>query len=120
MSKEKPYNGGTWTTARFHSFIKGALRSASQRWGPKFTVLNEAKTKKKTNKSTGRLAQHYKCASCKEEYVLKDVQVDHIIPIGEFVSWDQTVERMFCEKDNLQVLCKPCHKDKSQKERSCD
>lgn len=117
MGKEKPYNSGQWTVARFNSFVKGALRSASQRWPPKYQCLNEAKTEKRINKALGRLAQHYKCNSCKNEFVLKDVQVDHVEAIGEFVSWDLVVERMFCEKDNLQVLCKTCHALKTKAER---
>lgn len=50
----------------------------------------------------------------------KDVQVDHIIPAGSLQSTDDLkgfVERLFCSIDGLQVLCKPCHDDKTQKEK---
>jgi 5-methylcytosine-specific restriction endonuclease McrA len=52
----------------------------------------------------------------------KDVQVDHIHPIIDpsvgFESWDETIDRMFCEKNNLQVLCtNPCHKSKTAAEK---
>lgn len=111
-----------WTPGRKHSFIVAVLRSGSRRWPPKYETLNEAKTEKKTNKKTGRLAQHFQCASCKEEYTSKDVQVDHIDPIIDpavgWVSWDNFVERLFCEKENLQVLCKPCHENKTKGERN--
>lgn len=32
------------------------------------------------------------------------------------MSWDTIVERIFCEPENLQVLCSKCHTKKSQKE----
>ena len=114
------YNGGDWTLARFNSFVKSALRSASQRWPPKYKCLNEAKVGKKINWKTGRLAEHYKCNSCKKEFPAKEVQVDHVIPIVPvtgFTSWDEVVDNMFCEAENLQVLCTECHSVKSLRER---
>jgi hypothetical protein len=119
VSRVKPYNSGQWTTARFHSFVKSALRSASQRWPPKYEVLNAAKRGKKINSKTGRLAEHYECNACHEQFPAKEVQVNHItpvIPVSGFDSWDGVVERMFCEKDNLEVLCIPCHKSVTAQE----
>lgn len=113
MAKEKPFNNGQWTEARMNSFIKSALRSASQRWPPRYTVLSEAKLGKKINSKTGRLADHYLCAACKEAFPAKEVQVNHITPVvlvSGFDSWDGVIKRMFCEKDGLEVLCIPCHK----------
>lgn len=115
----KTRNGETWTEARFHSFVKGGLRSASQRWPPKYSVLNEACTGQKINHNTGRLAKHYRCSNCGFDFPQKQVEVDHVVPVigpEGFVSWDMVVERMFCEKDKLAVLCKPCHKIKSKQE----
>lgn len=111
------FNGGAWTRGRFNSFVTSALRAASRRWPPKFTCLNEAKTEKKVNPKTGRLAQHYLCASCNSEFTQKDVQVDHVAPIGTGKTWDEFIDGLFCEKENLQVLCIPCHKIKSLKEK---
>jgi hypothetical protein len=49
------------------------------------------------------------------------IYVDHIKPIIDpavgFVSWDQTIERMFCELDNLQCICKDCHDVKTEIEK---
>lgn len=117
----KSYNGGAWTEARFRSFVVSALRSASRRWPVKYQVLKEACVGRYTNKETGKLAQHYKCAHCSEQFPAKLVAVDHIEPVVHttegFVSWDRFVERLFCEKEGLQVLCKVCHKEKTAKER---
>ena len=115
----KPYNDGQWTQARFDSFIKSALRSASVRWPPRYTVLREACVGTKVNVKSGRMAKHYKCNRCREEFPAKDVQVNHIIPvvpIEGFTSWDDTIKRMFCEKDKLEVLCIPCHKTITKQE----
>lgn len=115
------FNGGKWTEARFNSFIKSILRSGSRRWEPRYSVLNEACIGKKTNTSTGRLANHYTCNSCKGDFPAKEVQVDHIVPIIDpevgFTTWDDVVYRMFCEKDKLQVLCKDCHYNKTTAEK---
>ncbi len=79
--------------------------------------MNEAKTEKKINLKTGRLAQHFRCSTCKQEFTSKDVQVDHTKPIGPGLSWDEFIESLFCEKENLQVLCVPCHKEKTKREK---
>lgn len=114
-------NGGKWTEARYRSFVTSTLRAGSRKWPPKYETLNAAKTEKKINKATGRLAQHYLCAMCEQEYTQKDVQVDHIKPVIDpkkgFVSWDTYIDRMFCEAPNLQVLCKICHADKTKLEK---
>jgi 5-methylcytosine-specific restriction endonuclease McrA len=74
-----------------------------------------------TNKKTGKQAMHYKCAACKKDYVSKDVQVDHVNPVVDpatgFVSWDVYIDRLFCEGENLQVLCSTCHKKKTAEEK---
>jgi len=114
-------NGGKWTEARYRSFVTSTLRAGSRKWPPKYETLNAAKTEKKINKATGRLAQHYLCAMCEQEYTQKDVQVDHIKPVIDpkkgFISWDTYIDRMFCEGKNLQVLCKICHAEKTKIEK---
>ena len=110
-----------WTDARHKAFIVSVLRSGTRRFPPKYQTLNEAKTEKKINKKSGRLAQHFLCNQCKEDYPQKDVEVDHIIPIVSpatgFTTWDDFIKGLFCDASNLQVLCKTCHLTKSKKER---
>jgi 5-methylcytosine-specific restriction endonuclease McrA len=54
-------------------------------------------------------------------FVGADVQVDHICPLIDptvgFLSWDSVINNMFCEADNLQVLCKGCHSLKTSAEK---
>lgn len=114
-------NNGQWTEARFNSFIKSALRSASIRWPVKYTVLNEALIGKQINIKTGRLGNHYRCNQCKGIFPAKEVAVDHIDPVIDpligFTTWDNVIVRMFCEKDGLQVLCSDCHTAKTALEK---
>jgi hypothetical protein len=114
---EKVYNSGKWTAGRFRSFVTSALRAASRRWPPKYEAIKAAFTKIKINKTSGRKARHYKCAACGKDFTQSNVQVDHIKPIGKDLSWDEFIEKLFCERDNLQVLCKACHKKKTKEER---
>lgn len=115
------YNNGKWTEARFASFIKSALRAASQRWPPKFSALADAKRGKKLNQSSGRIAEHYECAACKGEFPATNIQVDHIHPVIDptrgFDTWDEVIRRMFCEKEGFQIVCKPCHTIKTNAEK---
>lgn len=110
-----------WTEARFNSFIKSALRAASQRWPPRNKCLNDAFTCSKVNSKSGRMAKHYLCAACGGEFVRKDVEINHkqsVVPPEGFTTWDEVIERMFVEEDGFEVLCKPCHKEVTSKERS--
>lgn len=110
-----------WTEGRIRSFIVSTLRAGSRRWPPKYNTLNASKTEKKVNVKTGRIAQHHMCAACKNEFTSKDVEVDHIKPVIDpkkgFKSWDDYINRLFCTEENLQVLCKPCHRIKTTKEK---
>lgn len=116
---ERKYNNGEWTTARYNSFVKGGLRSISQRWPPKYRVLSKAYAGSRTNPESGRIAKFYGCAVCKGEFTAKNVEVNHIIsviPVEGFDSWDNVINRLFCEEDGLEVVCKPCHKLISKQE----
>lgn len=122
MPRAKPKKtrcSGTWTEARYNSFIKSGIRSLTRKWKPMFDALKDAATEKKVNVKTGRVAQHYKCADCGGSFPAKDVAIDHIepiVPITGFTSWDDIISRALCEKSGFQVLCKSCHAIKSKKE----
>lgn len=118
---DKPYNGGQWTVARFNSFVKSALRAASRKWPPKYETLKKACIGKRSDPATGKLSFRYKCAGCAKIFKAKDVAVDHIFPVVDvddgFVDWDTYIKRLYCEADDLQVLCHECHGIKTQNER---
>jgi 5-methylcytosine-specific restriction endonuclease McrA len=98
------------------------LRSGSRRWPPRYQTLNNAYVGQRLNTKTNRVGKHYLCAICQGEFPAKEVQIDHISPVVDpeqgFVSWDVFIERLYCDADNMQTVCKPCHKIKSKKESS--
>ena len=114
----KPEN---WTEGRLQGFIIGVLRAGHKRWPFKYEVKNEAKTEKKVNPDSGRLAQFYLCSLCSQEFTNKEVEVDHIIPVIDqtvgFVDWDTYIQRLFSPKENYQLVCKSCHLAKSNLEK---
>lgn len=120
-SGEKVRCGGRWTEARYHSFIKNLLRQGTRRWAPIQDVKKKARTRR----------GFYQCSGCNKEVPATVVEkgkrvnnalVDHIEPIIPpevgFTTWDSVIERMYCEEDNLQVLCRDCHTIKTNEERA--
>lgn len=109
------------TNSKLKSWLISGLRRMTMRYPPRNEALRAAKTEKKINEKTGRIAQHYRCAGCKEEFPAKGVCVDHIQPVidpnGSFVDWNTYIERMFCPVENLQILCSACHDIKSSNEK---
>lgn len=119
----KTYNGGQWTEARMNSFIKSALRAASQKWPPRNQCIKEARVRR----------GWYKCDGCGKEVPatlppkegnkrrIKNIVADHIKPVIDpavgFVDWNTVIDRMFCERDGFQALCHHCHSIKTQEER---
>ena len=105
-----------WTTARYWQFIRSALRKAWTRYPPRFETLNRSK-----RTVTGKRHKfEYRCAECKKWYKQKDVQVDHIVSAGKLTEYDdlpEFVEKLFCSTDELCVLCKTCHQEKTNEER---
>lgn len=60
----------------------------------------------------------YQCNMCKEWFKQGDLQVDHIIPCGSFLNYDDIggfAYRLFFGE--LQKLCKPCHLKKTKEDR---
>mgnify|MGYP006921439440 CR=1 FL=1 len=117
----KTRNNKTWTEARYRSFIKGNLRRTTMRWGPIANVLKGARVDRGI----------YLCAACGDRVPatikvgsrrVKNIHVDHINPIVDpnvgFTTWDDLIERMFCEADNLQALCGACHEKKTNEEKA--
>lgn len=114
-TKSPPFaNYPAWTTSRFFGFLRSALRNASLRYPPRFTLLT---TNRKPYKGPQKSRKWtYTCANCQGEFQGKEVEIDHIVPVGTLKSFDdlpQFVERLFCAEDGLQLLCKGCHKDKT-------
>lgn len=100
----------TWTTAKFYSFLRSALRQAFKRWPPKYEAL--AKASRKYEGPNPRQKKEFQCAICKAWHPQTKVEVDHIIPCGSLRTPEdigQFVLRMFVSVESFRVLCKPCH-----------
>lgn len=114
----KTRNAGTMTESAFWSFIRSALRQKSRWWKP----ITECKMKarrpyKGPNK---RQKFEYQCNTCKLWFPEKKINVDHMVPAGSLNTGQDLpgfVERLFCEQENLQVLCETCHDKKTKLEK---
>ena len=114
----RTHAGNTWTKSRYFQFIRSALRQAFSRYPVKYQVKDAAKRELKERK--GRQKYEYQCAMCCGWWPAKEVEVDHIVPAGSLKDYDDLpgfVSRMFCEAGGLQVLCKACHKQKTEDDK---
>lgn len=90
------------------AYVKAALRRTWGRSKQRQAALKAAKV------SYGM----YRCAECEGVFRRKLIQVDHIVAVGKFISFDLFIERLFCDaRTGLRVLCITCHKLKSKADR---
>ncbi len=108
------------------SAIRSSIRRVFSRSPDVINTLKKVRRERPWYKKDGTAAKkprvEYLCSNCDEYHMGKDVQVDHTIPVIDpvkgFETWDTFVERVFCGVDNLAVLCKPCHKIKTDEEKA--
>lgn len=109
-----------WTEAKYINFIKNGLRSLTMKWAPIQKCRKDAQVSRGVYLCNG-CEKNVKTTIVVDGVRSKNIFVDHIEPIVDpnvgFTGFDDFIERMFCESDNLQVLCKECHDDKSYEER---
>jgi 5-methylcytosine-specific restriction endonuclease McrA len=111
-------NSGTMTESAFWSMIRSTLRQKSRWWKP----ISECKklAQRAYKGSNKRQKWEYKCNECKNWFKGDEINVDHIKPAGSLNCASDLpifVEKLFCEVDNLQVLCKTCHDKKTKLEK---
>jgi len=111
-------NAGTMTESAFWSMIRSALRQKSRWWKP---IAECKKLARRPNKGKNKRQKwEYKCNKCSIYYKSDEVNVDHIEQAGSLRCYDDLpgfVETLFCEQENLQVLCKVCHDEKTNLEK---
>jgi hypothetical protein len=93
--------------------LKYLMSRLSEMWGwwpPRREVLDAAFTWHE-----GKMK--WRCATCPTLCERGEREVDHIDPVGprpkvlsEYMPY---ADRKLCPKENLRVLCKPCHKSKT-------
>lgn len=110
---------------RFNFLLGSWKRLFSRSPERKSALMGVRTTKPKYNKDGKRAKKDhvfYTCKSCGALIKSTEVQVDHIepvIPVDKAaidLTWEEIECRLFCDKSNLQVLCKKCHKEKSNLE----
>jgi 5-methylcytosine-specific restriction endonuclease McrA len=109
---DKPKNA-VFQDAKLRGYIVSALRRIWSWSSERSRAINRAKV--------GRNA--YQCELCKcIKRSLKSMNCDHRVPVGPSPysrldkkgrTWDDYMNALFCSADNLQVICKECHKDKT-------
>ena len=113
---EKTRAGKTWSEARYWGYIRSVLRQGFNRYPPKFQARKAAE-----RTVTGKRHRYeYLCSACSKWFMGKDVQVDHIEPAGSLKAYTDLAgfcKRLFCEAEDMQVMCKPCHQAKTNEER---
>lgn len=91
-----------------NTFAKGLLRRGSFHWKARNDALVAARV------SRGK----YKCAACGDLFGPREVQIDHIFPVVDpkvgFTSFDDYIERLFCDEDKFQILCLADHENKTK------
>lgn len=100
-------------TPNLKHFLTQKLRRISYQWPPRKEAIQKGRV------SRGK----YKCSSCLgENFGPQDIQLDHTIPVIDphtgFTTWDNYIERLFCETAGFSVMCKECHKWKTSRENS--
>ena len=113
----KTRNNGTMTESAFWSYIRSCLRSRSRFWKP---IMETKKAAKRAYEGgiNKRQRFEYQCGECLDYFPDKEVEVHHIEPAGSLSCADDLpgfVERLFCEKEGLIVLCRHCHDQEHKK-----
>ena len=109
-----------------NSAIRSAVRRTFSRSPMVREVMMKVRRERPWFKGDGSKAAkprvEFMCSLCNEWHMGKNIQVDHIESVVDpevgFQSWDVFISRLFCDIDNLAVLCKPCHEIKTNKEKT--
>lgn len=112
----KTRNGETMSESAFFGWLRQILRRASINWKPIQQVRKEAQVPYKgVNK---RRKFSYICSHCKGEFDAKSCCVHHKIECGSLKSFADLsgfAERLFCEKEHLELICNSCHSKHHEK-----
>ena len=110
------------TKSKFFSWLRGGIRKGVWNRSPIKLEVIKHKRKRVVNPKTGNTVNGGTCYICNKDFIQKDLQVDHIIgehSLKEFSDVQKFIEAMTClSADDLDLICKPCHKIKSYSEKN--
>ena len=93
------------------TFLTGKLRSASLLWHARDEVFKRIRTSRGI----------YECEICEGHFKKNMIDIDHKNPIVNvelgFIDWNNYIENLFCDADDLQGICKTCHSIKTEQEK---
>lgn len=108
-------------TPKERNLIKGAIRRVFSRSDLRRAVIGSCIVVH-NDPSRPRVKTWCLCPSCKGFIPKSYMQVDHIIPVIkvteslESLTWDEVVDRLWCEYTNLKAICITCHTLKTKEE----
>lgn len=113
-------------TKKERGLIKGAIRRVFSRSDLRRSVVDDTRFDDtiviRVIGNRPRVKKWSLCALCRQPTPSYLIEVDHkepVIPVDttlESMSWDELVDGIWCPKENLQGICKECHKLKSKLE----
>ena len=104
------------------NLIKGAIRRVFSRSEIRGKIVT-ASLVKHVDLTRPRVKSWCKCGNCNTLIPKSYMEVDHIDPVVPYntsleeMSWDELVNRLWCEESNLQAICEECHDKKTKVER---
>jgi 5-methylcytosine-specific restriction endonuclease McrA len=105
------------------NLLKGAIRRLFSRSETRKAALAKSAVDYSDNLRP-RVKKWSQCPECLNFTPTYLMEVDHVFPIIavhetlDVLSWDQVVDRIFCDPNNLRALCKGCHKIKTKAENA--
>ncbi len=94
-------------TPNIKHWLVHRLRRLSYQWAPRKDALRSARVER------GK----YTCSSCDKLFGPKEINLDHTLPVIDphegFTTWDDYINRLFCDKSGFTVMCKECHSYKT-------
>lgn len=113
----KTRNSETWSESQYWSAVRSMLRRGFRYWKP---IMDAKKAARRSYVGMNKRQKwESQCAKCEKWFKESETQVDHIIPCGSLRGPEDLVsflERLTTE-DGFQVLCKPCHQEKTNEEK---
>lgn len=118
------------------AYLKNAVRRLSYKIRARAEAYEVVRIPRPLDWPNKRVKWVVPCACCTKIFEMKDTQCDHIEPIIPVTGWplapnsklydlepqakdmNVLIYRTFVQANKLQILCKPCHKDKSNLENA--
>jgi 5-methylcytosine-specific restriction endonuclease McrA len=109
-------------TAKERNLIKGAIRRVFSRSDLRRSVIDASVIVGHVDNSRPRVKTWCRCSGCKTPTPKSYMEVDHIDPVVPVnknltsMTFDDIVNRIWCEFTNLQAICPECHTTKTKTE----